>query len=122
VGLNNPIRWAARQKAEKVFVRNLQLLKKHQVQIAIGSDSYPQTSAPEALYVYGLKVFDNLELLKMWCETTPATIFPRRKIGYLKNGYEASFLVLAGNPLQDFLNTQKIEMRVKQGEILSLGN
>jgi imidazolonepropionase-like amidohydrolase len=58
--------------------------------------------------------------LKIWCENTPATIFPKRRIGYLKEGYEASFLVLAGNPLEDFNHTGKIEMRVKQGKILAL--
>ena len=41
---------------------------------------------------------------------------------YLKDGYEASFLVLAGNPLEDFQNTGRIEMRVKQGMVLSLLN
>ena len=56
----------------------------------------------------------------MWCEATPATIFPTRKIGHLKEGYEASFLVLSGNPLLDFKNAQKIEIRFKQGESLSL--
>jgi imidazolonepropionase-like amidohydrolase len=41
-------------------------------------------------------------------------------IGHLKEGFEASFLVLSGDPLQDFSNLQKIELRVKQGELLSL--
>ena len=68
--------------------------------------------------LYGLKVFDNLTLLKMWCETTAATIFPRRKIGYLKDGYEANFLVLGADPLADFANVKTIEMRIKQGEPL----
>lgn len=103
-----------------LLVHNLQMLKKHGVRIAIGSDSYRQTSLVEALNLYRLKVFDNLMLLKMWCETTAATIFPKRKIGHLKEGYEASFLVLSGNPIQDFRNVQRIEMRVKQGELLSI--
>ncbi|HXD30938.1 MAG TPA: hypothetical protein VN643_07475 [Pyrinomonadaceae bacterium] len=42
-----------------------------------------------------------------------------RKIGHLKDGYEASFLVLSGNPLEDFQNIQKIERRFKQGDFLS---
>lgn len=102
-----------------LLVRNLQLLKKHGVPIAIGSDEFRETSLPEALKLRKLKVFDNVTLLKMWCETTAATIFPQRKIGHLKDGYEASFLVLSGDPLQDFSNVRKIETRVKQGEILS---
>ena len=70
----------------------------------------------EAMNLYKLKAFDNLTLLKMWCKNTPLTIFLARKIGYLKDGYEASFLVLSGNPLDDFQNVTKIALRVKQGE------
>ena len=112
----------ARRAVREMLVRNLRILKRHRVALAIGSDSFRQTSAPEALNLSKLQVFDNRELLKMWCETTAATIFPKRKIGQLKEGYEASFLVLSGDPLQDFTQTQKIEMRVKQGEVLSLSN
>ena len=107
-------------ETRNLFSRNLQLLARHHVQIAIGSDSYAKSSLPEVMSLYGLKVFDNLNLLKMWCEATPQTIFPNRRIGRLKDGYEASFLVLAGDPLQDFMNVKKIEMRIKQGEVLSL--
>jgi predicted amidohydrolase YtcJ len=109
-----------RLTAEALFARNLRLLSKHRVRVAIGSDSYRETSAPEARFLASLKVFDHLTLLKMWCETTAEAIFPGRKIGRLNDGYEASFLVLAGDPLKDFTNTGKIEMRVKQGELLSL--
>lgn len=101
-----------------LLVHNLQILKRHDVSIAIGSDSYRQTSLVEALNLHKLGVFDNRTLLKMWCEATAATIFPKRRIGQLKEGYEASFLVLGGDPIQDFTSVQKIEMRVKQGEIL----
>ena len=103
-----------------LLVQNLQQLKKHDVHIAIGSDSYRQTSLAEALNLRKLQAFDNRTLLKMWCETTAATIFPKRKIGHLKEGHEASFLVLNDNPLQDFASVQKIDKRFKQGEFLSL--
>lgn len=99
---------------------NLQLLKKYNVPIAIGSDSYRQTSLPEALNLHKLGVFDNRELLKLWCETTPESIFPTRRLGRLRNAYEASFLVLDGNPLVDFSNVQRINRRFKQGEFLSV--
>jgi len=95
-------------------------LGEHNVRIAVGSDNYRQTSAFEASRLHELKVFDNLTLLKLWSETTAATIFPNRRIGRLKEGYEANFLVLAGNPVDDFSNTGRIEMRVKQGESLTL--
>ena len=109
-----------REKGDRLHSRNLRLLKKHGVKVALGSDDYRKTAAAEARYIDELKVYSNLELLKIWCEATPAAIFGKRKIGHLKDGYEASFLVLAGNPLEDFQNTGRIEMRVKQGKILSL--
>jgi len=49
---------------------------------------------------------------------TPKTIFPDRKIGELRPGFEVSFLVLAGNPLEDPENLHRIAMRVKQGRVL----
>jgi hypothetical protein len=103
-----------------LLLQNLRLLKKHGVPLAIGCDSYRQTALAEALNLQKLEVFDNRALLKMWCETTAATIFPKRKIGRLKEGYEASFLVLDDDPLQNFANVRKIDRRFKQGEFLSL--
>lgn len=109
-----------RRAVREMIARNLNLLKANHVSLAVGSDHFGGTSAPEARSLARLQVFDNLTLLKMWCEDTAATIFPRRKIGHLKEGYEASFLVLSENPLTDFANTQKIESRFKQGELLAL--
>jgi hypothetical protein len=103
-----------------VLLRNLQLLARHRVRVAIGSDRYRQTSLPEATGLHGLKIFDNLTLLKMWCEVTPQAIFPNRRIGRLRDGYEASFLVLADDPIRDFMNVKRIDMRIKQGEVLPL--
>jgi imidazolonepropionase-like amidohydrolase len=54
----------------------------------------------------------------MWTEDTPKTIFPKRKIGALKEGYEASFLALESNPLDDLTNVRKIRYRFKQGYLL----
>lgn len=98
--------------------RNLKLLAEHHVPIAIGSDRYRENSLPEAVGLHGLNIFNNLTLLKMWCEVTPRAIFPGRRIGRLSEGYEASFLVLDGDPIQDFTNVQRIGMRIKQGVVL----
>lgn len=72
--------------------------------------------------LYHMKVFDNLTLLKMWCESTPETIFPNRKIGKLRDGYEASFLVLNGNPIENFEKVKEISMRFKQGNFILPGS
>lgn len=97
---------------------NLKILKDAGVKLAVGSDEYNDTSLGEATYLAETGVFSNLELLKMWSENSAETIFPKRRIGRLKEGYEASFLVLSGNPIENFENFQKIEMRVKQGHFL----
>jgi imidazolonepropionase-like amidohydrolase len=90
-------------------------MKKHHVKVIVGSDSYRNTSMPEALYLSTLGVYTNAELLRLWTEDTPRAIFPNRRIGKLVPGYESSFLVLDKNPLTDFGNVQTIRLRVKQG-------
>ena len=70
-------------------------------------------------FLHGLNLFSNLELLKMWCENSALTTFPNRKVGYLKEGYEASFLVLDKNPLHEIEEINKsIVLKVKHGMIL----
>jgi hypothetical protein len=108
------------EQARDIQAHNLRVLHNGGVKIAIGPDVYGVTALAEAMNLHSLRVFDNLTLLKMWCETTPRVIFPTRKIGYLREGYECSFLVLSGNPLHGFANVRRIEMRIKQGEILSM--
>jgi hypothetical protein len=102
-------------KVQAVQCKNLRLLKQAGVRIAVGSDNYTDTSVEEAMYLKSLNVFDNAELLNMWSVSSAGTIFPRRKIGFLREGYEASFLVLRGNPLESFEHVKDIELRFKQG-------
>ncbi len=98
----------------------LLLLKNAGVKIAIGSDIFTDNSHKEAALLNQWGIFTNLELLKMWCENSSMTTFPNRKIGYLKEGYEASFLVLGSNPLNDMKSiNQSIILKVKQGMILA---
>jgi imidazolonepropionase-like amidohydrolase len=97
---------------------NLRLMHDAGVRLAIGTDNPDDSSVQEATYVRELGVLDNLTVLKIWVEATPATIFPTRRIGYLQEGFEASFLALSGNPVADFQNVQRITLRVKQGRTL----
>jgi len=115
---NAPGRTPSQVRRNAINAANLRTLKTAGVPIAIGSDNYGATSRSEALYLSDLAVWSNLELLKVWSETTPALIFPKRKIGALREGYEASFVVLEQDPLQDFTNVQRITRRVKQGHLL----
>lgn len=100
--------------------RNLQLLHRAGVNIAIGSDNYMANAAAEARELVKLGAFDNATLLKLWTENTARAIFPQRKIGRLAEGYEADFLVLEGDPISDFDNVGRIRLRVKQGKPLDL--
>jgi len=109
---------ALRQRQDALNIRNLALLLKYHVKIALGSDAYRFDTLPEALYLDSLHVMAPRTLLNAWCTTTPETIFPGRHIGHLKEGYEASFLVLRGNPLVDFAMVEQITLEVKQGHVL----
>ncbi|HEX6177738.1 MAG TPA: amidohydrolase family protein, partial [Thermoanaerobaculia bacterium] len=97
---------------------NLRLLHQKGVKLAIGSDDVEQTSHGEVDYLRALGVFDDATILNMWTKNTVETIFPDRKLGAFREGYEASFLALEGNPLVDFSNTRKIRFRVKGGRLL----
>jgi imidazolonepropionase-like amidohydrolase len=105
-------------RARAMIVGNLRLLRDAGVTVAIGSDRYRTTSAPEAMGLRGTGVYDDTTLLRMWSIVTPRAIFPKRKLGTLGDGYEASFVVLAGNPLADFANVGRIVMRMKEGALM----
>jgi imidazolonepropionase-like amidohydrolase len=104
----------ALQEAQR---HNLSRLIAAGVPVAIGSDNYDDTSVGEARYLKDLGI-DNRTLLRMWTENGARTAFPARKIGALREGYEASFLVLEGNPLDDLSNVQRIVLAVKEGVVL----
>ncbi len=103
----------------KTQAANLRVLRDSGVKLAIGSDNVADSSAAEFRHVSNLGLFDNLRLLNMWTQVTPKAIFPNRLIGAIREGYEASFLALEGNPLENLNNVQQIELRFKQGKLLS---
>jgi len=86
--------------------------------IVIGTDQFRKTARVEVDLIAERKLMSNVELLRAWSIDTPRAIFPRRKIGQLAGGFEASFLVLSGDPLADFGRTRDIVLRVKQGKTL----
>ena len=101
--------------------RNLyNLMRKNGVKIIFGSDYFGKTLGVELWYLHDNKIFDNRTLLKIGVEDTPAAIFPNRKIGKLKDGYEASFITVAENPLINFETIKKINLRFKQGVFIEL--
>ncbi|MCY7345684.1 MAG: hypothetical protein LH614_05620, partial [Pyrinomonadaceae bacterium] len=96
------------------------LMYKNGVKIIFGSDYYAKTLGVELWYLHENKIFDNRTLLKIAAEDTPQAIFPNRKIGRLKSGYEASFITLADNPLKSFDTVKKVGLRFKQGFFVEL--
>jgi imidazolonepropionase-like amidohydrolase len=94
---------------------NLQKLKAAGVPLLIGTDGAADAAILEARYLIDLGIFTPRQALASLSETTPQFIFPGRKIGVLKPGYEASFLALTGDPTVDFDAVTHIELRVKQG-------
>jgi hypothetical protein len=102
----------------KTQAANLKLLRENGVVLAVGSDNVTDSSVAEFEYLKEMQVFDNLSLLRMWTGTTAQAILPNRRIGELREGFEASFLALEGNPIEDLGNVRKIRMRFKQGWML----
>lgn len=102
------------------YARNISLLRRHGVALLLGSDLIGGTAATEVAALARSGLFSNLELLQMWSVTTPRAIFPARRIGALREGYEASFLVLDADPLQDIAATRAIRLRVKRGVLVGV--
>lgn len=97
--------------------KTVRTLKNAGFVFAVGSDRDSLT--PELNYWVKNNVFDISSTLHAATVATPQMMYPKRKIGFLKEGYEASFLVLEGNPLIDFEQIKNIKMRFKQGYVLS---
>ena len=95
---------------------NLARMKKSGNTIVIGTDQFRKTARVEAELIASRQLMSPLELLQAWSVATPRAIFPERKIGRLAGGFEASFLVLQGDPLADVANLHRIGMWVKQGQ------
>ncbi len=95
------------------------MLNESGVPLALGTDS-DHSVVDEAENILKLGAIETATLLRIATHDTALTIFPKRKIGTLADGYEASFLVLQDNPLTDFDNVRKISMRVKRGHQLSI--
>lgn len=100
--------------------KTVETLKNAGFIFAIGSDRDSLT--PELNYWVKNNIFDKNFTLQTATVKTPRIMYPKRKIGLLKEGYEASFIVLAGNPLQNWEEIKNIKMRFKQGFRLSKSN
>jgi len=101
-----------------VQARNLQTLKAAGVTLLLGSDVFTDTALIELRELAATELFSSAELLKMASIDTPQALFPQRQLGCFEPGCEASFLLLAADPLLD-LAAMVPMLRVKQGRLLT---
>jgi len=109
------------ERAKKIQRAGLNLLKSHGVRIAIGADLF-ENALREAQYLEQLGVFSRREILDSWSRTTPQLIFPNRRIGRIRTGYEASFVALSCDPTARFECVREIKLRMKSGTLLPVSN
>ena len=111
----------ARQQEVDVLRWNFDVLKRHGVKIAIGSDEFRSTSVPEALAIAQAGLMTSAEVLQSLSVTTPTAIFPQRAPFGLAEGAPASFIAFDRNPLEDLESITSVSLRVKGGRELPPG-
>lgn len=99
---------------------NVRLLEQAHAPLAIGSNAYGATVMPGLVAQSNGTLFTHARLLRLATMDTPRVIFPGRRVGCLRRGCEASFLVLNANPLQSFDALRDIRFRVKDGHLLTV--
>ncbi len=92
------------------------------VNIVLGSGDTQRTTRTEFNYLFNLGVATNDQLLKIIYVQTPMSIFPNRKIAKFADGYEANFLVISANPLDNVQKSRLIAFAVKNGYPIKVGS
>lgn len=100
------------------FRHNLDVLRRHGVRIAIGSDRFRATSVPEAMAIHRAGLMPAADLLRALTTDTAAAIFPKRAPFGLAEGAPADFLIFDESPLADFTAIERVRRRFKAGEEL----
>ncbi|MGI9160508.1 MAG: amidohydrolase family protein, partial [Saprospiraceae bacterium] len=105
--------------SQETQAQHLKELLDNGVQVVIGSDDPQRTIRAELNYWFQNSRIDYGKALQIVCVATPQAIFPGRKIGRFEEGYEASFLVLDDNPLNNILKLRAISWKAKRGKIIA---
>lgn len=108
----------ARDTVQSFHAKTLKNLLAKGVNLLMGSDDELRTTRGELNYWYTLGYIEYPKVLKILCENTPRAIFPKRKIGRIDDGYEASFLVLSDNPVNNILKIRVASFKMKNGRFL----
>lgn len=107
-----------KQRTVEYETSMLRALYQAKVPIALGGDYYSKTVEPEIDSLIAHKVFTPAELIEIWGKQTVQHIYPKRKLGEIREGYEASFLLLSENPLKDIQAIRRIKLLFKNGRFL----
>lgn len=99
---------------QEVQADNIRRLIDGGVTVAIGSDNYMSTARSEASHLVKLGLTP-AEVLKLWIDTAPKTIFTERRIGCLQIGCEADFIAMTGDPSADLAALDSLTLRIKGG-------
>ena len=107
---------------EDRFINNLNYEKKalkwlikYKVPIGLAADDYGKTVTKEIDYLLKYKHLSNKNIIYLYCTQTPQLIFPNRKIGEIKEDFEASFLVVDENPFRKIETIKSLTYKVRQG-------
>ena len=115
----NPELVPLRDQLLAIYRHNLDVLRRHGVRIATGSDQFSGTSVGEALALHQAGLLPPAALLRALTTDAAAAIFPGRAPFGLAEGAPADFLVFDSSPLVDFTAIQRPRRRVKAGEELT---
>lgn len=100
----------------EVHRHNLRLLRAAGVTLAIGSDAFDGGSTvDEAILLRSLDVFSNAEVLNLLSTQTTRLILPGHRTGLLREGWEASFVVLGQDPVANIEALREVRLAVKRG-------
>lgn len=107
-------------KVKAIQQDNLMRLQKAGVQVLIGSDRFDGNVLTEVDYLRALSVFNDKQLLEMLVSDTVKFLFPKQAVGQLSDGYEANFIVLDSDPLQDWSALRRVRLRFYQGKEIQM--
>jgi imidazolonepropionase-like amidohydrolase len=102
------------QKIRAWKVEQVRRWKDAGVMLLYGSDNYFEVQS-ELRAMIESNIWSGGELVELLSVRTPRWIFPGRSVGALAPGFEASFIVLASNPLEDPNALLSIEAVYKDG-------
>ena len=109
----------AEASPSEIIRKNFEQLTQASVQLLIGSDRGEYDSVDEALYLAQHSLMTPREILRSLSIDTPQALFPQRRLGGPGRDAEASFVVLGGDPLNDFAEIETVRAVYKSGRRLS---